>query len=303
MKLRTVRIIICLSVIYLITGCSTKKYSFTIDAPAKYSSEYAFKRMEIQPFKTNRKQYGNTIATLLNSGVAKEGYIRVVQDGAECILAGVLDIGNFYKKTKTERYKCTKYRNEKKYESTCYTYYYTKKVMIKVDYTLSGSADGNVIWGDSICYDFNKTWSSYESSSEARDRALTDDQIINGAVKGIALKIVQSVTPHKETVSRELQEGSDDNIKLGIKYLENGRTEQAISIWDQCINRSETPEDKAAAYYNIGVVKESQGFYRDAFELYSRADSLLPAEDLYIQSMTRVENLKKNGEKLRSWEN
>ena len=284
MKLGRFRVIIGVLVIFLFIGCSAKKYSFTIEAPPKYSTGYVFDTMGVQTFESNRKQFGNTIVTLLKSGVAKEGYVRIVSKGAECILTGTLYIGDIHKDSRTKKFECTKYSNNKSYKTTCHTYYYTKKVMIKADYTLYSNKDKNVVFGDSVSYDFDKTWSSSENSSAARTSALTDDQIINKAMQDIALQIVQAITPHKETVSRELQKGGDDNIELGITYLINGRVDQAISIWDQCISVLTSPKNKAAAYYNIGVVKESQGLYRDAFELYSKANVLLPAEELYIQS-------------------
>lgn len=294
---------LCLSIIFLTTGCSKKQYSFTIDAPPKYSSEYVFKRMQIRPFQSNRRQYGNTIVTLIKSGVAREGYIKVVQNKADSVLTGVIKIGNIYKDSRSKSYKCTRYNGKKKYETTCYTYYYDKKVLIKADYTLHSSVGDNVVLCDSVAYDFNQTWSSSESRSEARARAWTDDQIIESAMSTIASQIIHAITPHKETVSRELQEGSDDSVELGIKYLRNGRIDQAILIWDQCINGSTSIEDKAAAYYNIGIVKESQGFYRDAFELYSKANALLPEEELYMQSMTRAETLKQRDGELKNWTN
>ena len=74
-----------------------------------------------------------------------------------------------------------------------------------------------------------------------------------------------------------------------------------MSIWDQCIANAQSKEDKAAAYYNIGVIKESTGDYRDAFAIYSKANALLPKKELYIKAMTRVESLNKRVSKVRQW--
>lgn len=300
-KLFCLKLVISCFFICLITACGPKKYSFTVDAPPKYSSDSVYKKMKIEPFKSNRGQYGNTIMTLLKSGVAAEGYVQVVDKKEECRLKGVLDIGKMHNNSRSERHKCTKYSNGKSYESTCTRYYHNKKVYIKVDYSLISSKNGNVVYGDSVTYDFDDTWSSGDSRAEAQAKALTDDQIINGGITSISRKIVSAVTPHKEVVSRELQEASNANVKLGITYLSHGRLDQAIAIWDQCIDNGNDVEVKAAAYYNIGVIKESQGLYKDAFGLYSKANALLPAEELYIESMTRAESLNKSGKKLRKW--
>ncbi len=42
--------------LFVVFGCTTKKYSFTVNAPPKYSSEYTFKTMKIQSFKSNKKK-------------------------------------------------------------------------------------------------------------------------------------------------------------------------------------------------------------------------------------------------------
>ncbi len=274
-------------------------HSFTTIEPPE--SNYIVKRIKIQPFKSNQKNEVIRVMTLIRSGIAKEGYIDVVGHGEECVISGYLNIGKIYKNSRSESYKCTKYNSDgDSYKSTCYTYYYTKKVTMGIDYTLYSNQDGKIVFGDSINYDFDKTWSSGDSRSEAKASALTDDQIINTGIQEVTMQIVKAVTPHKAVVSIELQEG-DKNVKLGIKYLENGRKEQAISIWDQCIKITKSPKNKAAAYYNIGVIKESLGLYQDAFDLYSKANKLLPEKDIYIESMTRVERLYGKMENIESW--
>ncbi|WP_321419110.1 tetratricopeptide repeat protein [uncultured Desulfobacter sp.] len=189
---------------------------------------------------------------------------------------------------------------KKKYKTTCHKYYYTKKLAIKADYTLK-DRNNNVVLADSITETYNKTWTSRESQSEAKSNALTDEEIINQVMQTISRKIIYAITPHEEVVKRVLQEGTDPNIKLGITYLTTGRTDQALNIWDQCVQGAMSSNDKAITYYNIGVVMESQGLYRDAFELYSEANALLPTEKLYMESMTRVEMLNKKSGSLRKW--
>lgn len=300
-KLSFYKVIMFCFIACFITSCGNKKYSFTVDAPPEYSSQSIFKKIKIKPFKSNRRQDGHTIMTLLKSGIAKEGYVNVVQSHEECLLNGELNIGKIHTNSSTENHKCTKYSNGHSYQTTCYSYLYNKKLFVKVDYTLQNSKNGNVIYGDSVNYNFDQTWSSSKSRSEARAQALTDDQIINTAISQISRRIVSAVTPHRETISRELEEGHNDNVKLGITYLTHGRIDQAIAIWDQCIKNSVKTTDKAAAYYNIGVIKESQGAYKDAFELYSKANLLLPAKELYIESMSRAEALNKNDQRLKKW--
>lgn len=284
-----------------LTGCATKKYDIVVDAPPRCGDVQVFRTMEIKPFQS-QSRYGATLTTKLASGVAREGYIQVTRGGGQSTLTGVLNVGRIHTDSRTDSYECTKERDGKKYKTTCYSYYYTKKSVISADYTLLGNRGRNVVCSDSVREDFEKEYYSSDSSADARAKAPTDEQIVNDALEAIATKIVHAVTPHKETISVELKKGKDDNIKLGITYLENGRPDQAIAIWDQCAGRAGNPEDKAAAYYNIGVIKESRGLYRDAFGLYSKANGLIPTDKLYIQAMTRVEQLRNQTTKMRRWQ-
>jgi tetratricopeptide (TPR) repeat protein len=238
---------------------------------------------------------------MVKSGIAKEGYIKIVENGGEATLSGMLNIGRVQGEATKSSYECTKKRDGKKYKTTCYTYTYKKSHTVKLDYTLKGNRDNSTIYGDSLSESFDDSWSSSNSASDARMKAKADEQIIHDLLKTIADKVVKAVTPHKETVSRELQEGDSDNIKLGITYIENGRVEQALAIWDQCTVKLKKPKDIAAAYYNIGVIKESTGEYSNAFNLYSKANEILPKEELYIKAMTRAENLSKRVKKVREW--
>ena len=293
--LKKIKIFIFIFVVITLTACS-HKYSFKIDAPPKYSSQYVFKSMNIKGFKSNQNTYQYSFINMLKAGIAKEGYIKIVDISGEAMLSGVLHIGEILKGTETSSYECKR----DKINTTCYNHTHRKKYLLKVDYSIS-TKDNNVIFGESLSEEFDDSWYSSESESAARGKAKTDEEIINNSLKVIAKKIIKAVSPHKETVSRELQDGDSDSVELGITYIENGRVEQALSIWDQCIAKSNSIEEKAAAYYNIGVIKESQGNYRDAFDIYSKANALMPKEELYIKAMTRAETLNIKVKKVREW--
>ena len=298
---KTIQMILFISLAFLFSACGAKKYSFEIDAPPKYSSKHVFKNMSVKNFNTNQHQYEQNIISMLKSGIAKEGYITMVQNGGDATLTGILHIGRVSKDMDERSYECKKKIDGKKVKTTCYSYTYRKKHLLKVDYSLRSNKDNSTVYGDSISEEFSDSWYSGSSPSDARGSATSDDKIINDSLKKIAEKIIKAVTPHKETVSRELEEGDSDSVKLGITYIKNGRVEQALAIWDQCIANAESKEDVASSYYNIGVLKESKGEYRDAFAIYSKANALFPQKELYIKAMTRVENLNKRVSKVRSW--
>ena len=298
---KKIKIVIFTFLAFILTACSPKEYSFQIDAPPKYSSKHVFKSMSVKNFNSNQPQYEHNLISMLKGGIANEGYISIVQNGGDSTLSGSLHIGTVSKNMDKSSYECTKKVDGQKVKTTCYSYTYSKKHLLKADYSLRSNRDNSTVFGDSITEEFSDSWYSSSSASDAKSSATSDDKIINDSLKKIADKIVKAVTPHKETVSRELEEGKSDSVKLGITYVENGRLEQALAIWDQCIANAESKEDVASAYYNIGVIKESKGNYRDAFAIYSKANSLFPTKELYIKAMTRVEKLNKRVGKVRSW--
>jgi len=297
-KLNNKIFILSLVTVSLFTACSPKKYSFKIDAPPKYSSKYRFKTMSIDDFNTDKSNATQNFKYMLKSGISKEGYISI-QKNSNTLLTGNIQIGDVQKESSSSDYSCKKKIDGKKVKSTCYNYTFKKNNTIKIDFTLS--KNGSTIYGDSMSESFEDSWHSSKSASKAKAKAPSDKNIINDLLKKLATRIVNAVSPHKETVSRELQEGESDAIALGITYVENGRLEQALAIWDQALSQATSNKDKSAAYYNIAVIKESQGAYRDAFDLYSKANVIMPKEKLYIKAMTRVENLSKKTETTRKW--
>jgi len=295
------KITILLFSILFISGCSPKKYSFVIDAPPKYSSEHIFKTIKIKEFKIDKSRYKNSMINMIKNGIAKEGYIKVVSTSGEAFLTGTVNIGEVSKENENNSYSCEKKIDGKKVKTTCASYTFKKRHLLKIDYSLYNARDNSVVFGDSISESFSDSWYSSDSASSARMKATSDNEIITKALEKAVKKIVYAISPHKETVSRELQEGDDDSVKLGVTYVENGRVDQALAIWGQCVAQLKSKEDRSASYYNIGVIKESQGEYRDAFNVYSKANLLMPKEELYIKAMTRAETLNKKEKKVRQW--
>jgi|SoiMetStandDraft_2_1073263.scaffolds.fasta_scaffold11942_3 hypothetical protein len=110
------------SLFLVLAGCA-KKHQFTVVAPAAYPQNMVFRSLTVEPFATTQPHYGTYLKTLVESGVAREGYITVSNQNSDAVVSGRLDIGNIDKRSYSESYKCTKYDNKKKYETTCTTYY------------------------------------------------------------------------------------------------------------------------------------------------------------------------------------
>lgn len=279
----------------ILVGCAPPIHTFTVVAPAKFPETMSIKSIEVRPFKVLSKQgknYSIQLKKIIEAGIANEGFIKVVNNNSKTLLAG--DV--FFGKLQQSKYR-TSYKTKK---GTYRIYHFVKKITISGNYSLFDQNEKRTIIGDSFNINFDRKWTSSQNYGEAKASASSDEQIIHLALKQIANKIVSGVSPHKERIKRELKKGSDSNIELGITYLVNGRVDQAVAIWDQVVNNTVKPQDKAAAYYNIGVVKEARGQYKDAFELFSKANSFDIKEELYMKAMTRVERSQQAREKVNS---
>ena len=266
-------------------ACAAPEHKFTVIAPAKYNE--SIKIMEIDDFSTSSRHgrnFSSSLTNLVKGKIANEGYITVVKSGGQATLSGDINLG----KIKTHTY-TKKYKGEKK---TYYTYYYNKKATVTGSYSLLGANNRKTITGDTFEFTFDKTWSSSDGRSQAQAKSDENEKIYNVLLELVAQQIVCDISPHKTIVSRKMQTCGDQDLKLGITYLTNGRSNQAIAIWDQVIKAGKNPEVTAAAYYNIGVVKESQGDLESAFHVFSKANELDIREELYIKAMTRAESAK-----------
>ncbi len=262
----------------------TQTYTFTVTAPAKYPDTVVVKSVKVEPFQAlsnHGRQYAAQLGRFVEIGIAKEGFIAVVDRNPMAVISGNIEFGKLQKDAYSTSYKSD--------DGTQYTYYYVKKLTIAGNYSLRSQNDGRVIMGDTFNVNFEKKWSSHENAGEAKAEALTDEQIVHSVLGQVASQIVSAATPHKKVVTRELEKGGDSNIELGNTYLENGRTGQAVGIWQQVADQTAETETKAAAYYNIGVVREAQGRHKEAFELFSSANRLNPEKELYMKAMSRTE--------------
>lgn len=104
---------------------------------------------------------------------------------------------------------------------------------------------------------------------------------------------MQDVTPHRRQVSREVPNVSDPSLKLGLEYLRARRTDQALDLFTRVGDQADDPEVAAAAYYLGGIALESEMRYDAAFESYATANSLAPANPMYIEVLTAVEQPKR----------
>ncbi len=273
-----VRTLIGLALLMLITSCAPPPPTASIVIPVKNPVD----SVTIQPFSAVSrlgKQYAPYLTNLIETGIANEGFTLVTRD-SNIVLSGHLNFGE----VQTETFTKTSELGTKKKT----IYHCVKKLTVTGNYSLSDkTAVEQTIAGKPFNVTRAKEGLSHQSMTEAKVRTVTDEQLIHFVLEEIAKDIVSTISYHKAPV--ELKTGSDPGIEQGITYLTHGRVLQAIGLWEQVVNDlSVSDPDKAAAYYNIGTAKESQGGLEEAYEFYHKANTLDSDEELYMQALTRV---------------
>jgi tetratricopeptide (TPR) repeat protein len=243
--------------------------------------------IEVRPFSSNQRNDGTKLAALVKNGIAKQGYIKVVNKGRQTtILTGKLTLGEVKKSKPYHRTQETK--DERGRKIIKHTYHYRKQLSGSVTYALK---KGRVeIASHHFTEGYGRTWTG-QTEAEAKARAAPDEQIITSILNALARNIVYAISPHLEIKSFSLSNsGNHPGINLGIQYYKKRRYDQAEKYWHQVIGQTNESKDKASAHYNIGILKVREGKYAQAFERFRQADILAPGNDLYISALTKVED-------------
>ncbi|EDN66048.1 hypothetical protein BGP_2610 [Beggiatoa sp. PS] len=121
-------------------------------------------------------------------------------------------------------------------------------------------------------------------------------------MNALAQQIVKSISPHKATRSFPIPCSSlvdklrcwnrPETTKLGAKYYENRRYDQAEKYWQQTIENEQNPEYQAEAHYLIGVLRVKNRQFAEAFRRFQQADDLDPGNDFYINALNQAEEAK-----------
>lgn len=275
-----------------ISGCATNSVRMDVDLPATDIDSVA-SPIRIEAFKSKSRDLGSQVSSLIESGLAREGYVDVVPSGGKAQLTGEINLSRLETNRDSSSHQVTVKEDGKKRKETRYTYTYNQKMNGTLNYRLK---QGNrVLATNSFEVNFDET-DSGSSSADARQSAKTESQIENSILNQLARKVVMGISPHKASVAVDLMMGGKQGIgghkslKLGKVYMENGRSDQAISIWQQALNEPDLRDkDKASLLYNIGVVYEAKGKFVEAFQNFSRADQTLPGNKTVISAFNRVE--------------
>lgn len=259
-----------------ICACSTTKINGTINLPS--NKGIAISTVSISKFKDNGGNLGEEMRTAIASKISNQGHVRVISMGAEAHLKGSISMGRISHDSWSEEYKSD--------DEVKRRYYYQVEKSISASYELN---QDNRVFNDSYYENYSQTWSSNLSSSDARRQSINESEINSRLIGRIATHITNDITPHKAAREFTFKHGKDANLKIGIKYVEHQRYDQAISIFRQVAENTLDIKDRATATYNLGVIFEMQGQFEKAFEKYRDANQMVLSEEDYITALSRAE--------------
>ena len=159
-------------------------------------------------------------------------------------------------------------------------YYYrvrctSREISLSADIKMVDMTRGDIIYAD------NMSRSSRFKHCEDDSRSLPSKQsVAQDLAASIANSFTYKLTPHYRYFSVELLDDPDldytqsqeDLLENALKYMEHKRYDKAESLLTRLVES--TDQQSYVAFYNLGVVKETQGDYARAKLYYERADNL-----------------------------
>lgn len=156
---------------------------------------------------------------------------------------------------------------------------------LTVNLKLTDVQYGDIIYADSVSK--NDSYTSCEDSARSLpSKAAVMDYLSNYIVDDFISKI----SPTKKNLYVELlddpeidyEDSQDDLLEYSLEYIKNGRLDKAEELLSKLL--TSTNDKCYVAAYDLGVVKEAQGEYKYAKQLYDLADSLVLEPNKTIDS-------------------
>lgn len=279
----------------LLSGCSTTAVPAKVNVPS-HKGVYP-KTLVVQEFRGATRRQGQEIRNSIIANLKSHGHVEVLQKSADANLIGQLNFGRLKEDEWEEEIKKEVEIDGQKATKTLIEYHFQAEKTLSVNYELHHQ--GKIIAG-THSESYSDEWSD-ESEYKARRHMPSIAKIDSSLISAIAAKIAKDISPHQITVKFDFHHGKgDDNILLGITYVENKRYDQALSIFQQVYQNTTKEMNKAVAQYNIGLVYEMTGKFKQAFDSYTLANQIDPKEKDYIKALTRVEQRKQTYDRYKS---
>jgi len=243
---------------------------------------------KLASFQINNKKYFtivsrndfNTIIKeqkLQSSGLVDEDSSVKVGEliGAEAIISG-----DVRRPTKQDSYfyeprvRCA---NAKCSELSYYNVRCMKRVVgLAAEIRVVDVSRGDIIYADTLSRE-----RVFKHCSDDSRALPTTAMAAQNLAESIANSFTYKLTPHYRVFSVSLLEDPDLDftseqeklLKVSLKYIEQGRYDKAEKFLTRLIDS--TGGKSYVAFYNLGVIKEAEGKYKEAKEYYDYADNLM----------------------------
>ena len=243
---------------------------------------------KLASFQINNKKYFtivsrndfNTIIKeqkLQSSGLVDEDSSVKVGEliGAEAIISG-----DVRRPTKQDSYfyeprvRCA---NAKCSELSYYNVRCMKRVVsLAAEIRVVDVSRGDIIYADTLSRE-----RVFKHCSDDSRALPTTAMAAQNLAESIANSFTYKLTPHYRVFSVSLLEDPDLDytseqkklLKVSLEYIEQGRYDKAEQFLTRLIDS--TGGKSYVAFYNLGVIKEAEGKYKEAKEYYDYADNLM----------------------------
>jgi len=298
--------------VFLMSGCAQK---ITIKAlePAEIDRVAYTKRIAITNFKNDRVGLSRKIeAKLAQFQINGKKYFRVIsRDDLEKVIeeqkfqnSGLVDdktavklgeivgaqaliSGRVSSPTKQDSYfyetriRCADLKCK---ELVTYKVRCMKRVFsLSADLKIVDVANTDVIYADTLT-----KGSMYKHCSDDSHALPSTEMAAQDLANKIATSFTYKLTPHYRNFQVELLDEPDIDytdkeeklLKVSLEYIEQGRYDKAEELLGRLVDA--THEKSYVPFYNLGVIKEAEGKYKEAQEYYDMADHLMiePVEEI-----------------------
>ena len=172
-------------------------------------------------------------------------------------------------------------------------------VGLSAEVKIIGVTKGDIIYADTL--------SRFTSFKHCDDDSLvipSKTMIAQKLAQDLADEFTYKLTPHYRHFTVKLLENPDLNytdkeeklLEFALKYIEKGRYDKAEQLLKELVDS--TNMKSYVPFYNLGVIKEAQGKYKEAKEYYEYADNLMvePVDEIN-EAMLRINALIVNKQK------
>jgi tetratricopeptide (TPR) repeat protein len=230
---------------------------------------------------------------LQNSGLVNDNIVKVGElIGAQAIISGnVSPVSKqdsyFYEpRIRCANKKCTEFET---YHVRCMK----RLVGLSAQIRIVDVTKGDIIYADTL----NRSTTFKHCADDAR-AIPSKIMVAQRLAEDIADTFTYKLTPHYRHFSVKLLEDPDldytksqeELLDISLKYIQQGRYDKAEQFLKELIDS--TNMKSYVPFYNLGVLKEAQGKYKEAKEYYEYADNLMvePVQEIN-EAVIRINSL------------